>query len=95
VIAYLAPFAAEWLHLTPRTYTFDGSALRIQPWAMDLPPQLAIGLTVVCVLFQIAVHAIMLLRQRRAQERAQELLHLQRWQLGQLLPEPTTESHAA
>src|SRR5262249_55573107 len=87
LLAYLVPLVAEWLHLVPATYGFEHGAVVIHPWAVDMSPQLLVGVAVTCTLIQIGICAKLFIGQRRAQEAAQRQIHLQAWQLGQLLPE--------
>ena len=44
------------------------------------------------IALQLIANALMLDRQRRTQERAQELLHVQKWQLQQLVPSSGSSS---
>jgi hypothetical protein len=54
---------------------------------VDMSPELLVGVAVTCTLIQILISASLFMRQRKAQEAAQRQIHLQAWQLGQLLPE--------
>ncbi len=85
-VAFMVPLVLEWLGLVPNGYAIEGGALVIRPWAFHMPPRLLVGVVVLLTLMQVVIHAVSFIRQRRAQERSQELVHLQTWQLAQLMP---------
>ena len=86
VLVIAVPLGLEWLHVVPRTYYFDQGALVLRPWAINMPPGVLVGLTLSVIVLQLVGNVLIFVRQRRAQERAQELVHLQSWQLHQLVP---------
>lgn len=80
------PLALEWLHVLPPSYYLERGALVLDPWAVDITPA-ALLFTVLATIFaQLIGNAVVLDRQRQNQERLQEQLHVQKWQLQQLVP---------
>ncbi|HEU4616009.1 MAG TPA: serine/threonine-protein kinase [Kofleriaceae bacterium] len=85
-MAVAVPLALEWLHIMPESYRFVGGGLVLDPWAVDITPAATIFALLTTMLAQAIANVWLLDRQRRDQERAQELLHVQKWQLEQLVP---------
>jgi hypothetical protein len=85
-LAVAAPLALEWQGVLPRSFRLDGGSLVLDPWAIDVTPSALIFTVLATIVAQLVANAWMLDRQRRDQERAQELLHAQKWQLSQLVP---------
>lgn len=73
------------LHLTPRTFELTARALLLAPRAVTLPAPLMVVIVVLCILVQLFSISYILYSQRAAQDRAQEQLHVQAWQLAQLV----------
>jgi serine/threonine-protein kinase len=86
------PLALEWLHVIPASYRFEGNALVLQPWAIDIAPSALVFLIVTMTVMQLLTNAIVLGAQRNLKERAQEQLHIQKWQLEQLVPSSGSSS---
>jgi hypothetical protein len=89
---FMVPLALEWLGVTPASYHFDGNALVLAPWAVDMAPGAILFLIVTMVIMQLTTNAIVLESQRKLQDRAQEQLHIQKWQLAQLVPSSGSSS---
>jgi serine/threonine-protein kinase len=85
-LALALPLALEWLDVLPRSYYLDGGALVLDPWALDITPSALIFAVLMTIVVQMIANSWLLDRQRKDQERAQELLHAQKWQLEQLVP---------
>ncbi|HEY5947147.1 MAG TPA: serine/threonine-protein kinase [Kofleriaceae bacterium] len=86
MVAVAVPLALEWSGAVPRSFSVAGGALVLDPWAVDITPQALIFCLLGTITLQLLANAVMLHRQRRNQELAQELLHIQKWQLQQLVP---------
>jgi serine/threonine-protein kinase len=85
-LAVAVPLAVEWLGIVPHSYYLTGGTLVLDPWAIDITPA-ALLFTVLATIFaQLIANAVVLHRQRQNQERLQEQLHVQKWQLQQLVP---------
>ncbi len=80
------PLLLEWAGVLPSSYHFSGNALVLSPWAVDVAPVAVVFMILAVVVMQLFTNVFVLDRQRRIQERAQELLHVQKWQLEQLVP---------
>ncbi len=79
------PLALELLGIIPRSFRIEGDALVLRPWALEISPQIMLVLTLVVVVFQMYVITRVLGGQRASQERAQRIIHAQRWQLEQMV----------
>ncbi len=91
-IAVAIPLALEQLGVVPQSFTISGGALVLDPWAVDITPTALIFIVLGTIALQLIANALMLDRQRRTQERAQELLYVQKWQLQQLVPSSGSSS---
>jgi serine/threonine protein kinase len=85
-LAVAIPLGLEWLDVLPRSFHLAGGALVLEPWAIDLTPSALLFTLLMTIVAQLIANAWMLYRQRQDQERAQEMLHVQKWQLEQLVP---------
>jgi serine/threonine-protein kinase len=85
LLAFVVPLAIEALGLVPASYSIEGGALVLEPWAVTLSPQALLFLICALVFLQLVGNTLMIDAQRAAQDRAQELLHVQSWQLAQLV----------
>jgi serine/threonine-protein kinase len=84
---FAVPLAAELLGWVPHTFRSSGNALLLDPPAVTLPYTAMVVVIVLTVAVQLVSVGFILNGQRTAQDRAQELLHVQAWQLAQLVPE--------
>jgi hypothetical protein len=73
-----APHAARAMHASPRP--------RDRFAEIDIAPSAVVFLIIAMIVMQLFANVFVLDTQRRIQERAQELLHIQTWQLEQLVP---------
>jgi serine/threonine-protein kinase len=86
-LGFAVPLVAELLGLVPHTFRSEGNALVLDPPFVTLPYTAMIVVMIMCVAVQLVSVGLILHTQRTAQDRAQELLHVQAWQLAQLVPE--------
>ena len=84
-LALAIPLGLEWLGVLPSSYHFEGDALVLQPWAIQISPHVIVVVLVATVGLQLMANAFIVLHLRRDQERAQEQVHVQTWQLAQLV----------
>jgi eukaryotic-like serine/threonine-protein kinase len=82
----VVPLSLELLGVLPSTFSLKGGALILDPWAVDATPTAMLFVLLATVGFQLAACLFVLDSQRRLQDKAQEQLHVQAWQLGQLVP---------
>jgi serine/threonine-protein kinase len=85
LLAVFAPVVLELLHVVPSTFTFRGNELVLRPVFVTASPQLLVGILLAIITVQMIVTTLVLDGQRQKQDRAQELLHIQSWQLGKLV----------
>ena len=86
LLAIGVPLALEWLAILPSSYSFVRGALVLDPWAIDIAPGALLFLVLGTIVLQLIANTIVHDAQRRLQNRAQEQLHVQAWQLAQLVP---------
>jgi len=90
VVAHGAPFAAllalEWMGVVPSTTSFDNGALVLTAPVMDLDPAVTTAVYASAIGAQFLNTIMATLAGRGSQERAQNLVHAQKWHLDQLLP---------
>ena len=91
-LAVAIPLGLELLDVLPRSFDLAGGALVLDPWAIDLTPSALLFTLLMTIVAQLIANAWMLYRQRQDQERAQEMLHVQKWQLEQLVPSSRSTS---
>jgi serine/threonine-protein kinase len=92
LLALVIPLSLEWLGIVPASYTLLGNALVLQPWAIDLEPTALVVIVLSAVVMQLFANAFIFGAQRNIQARAQEQLHIQKWQLEQLVPSSGSSS---
>lgn len=86
LLAIGVPLVVEWLALVPSSYVFVDGALVLDPWAIEITSTAALFLVLATIVLQLVSNTIVHDAQRRLQNRAQEQLHVQAWQLSQLVP---------
>ncbi len=87
MLAVTLPFAAEWLHLFPPAYAFEGGHLVLFPRAMNLPPAATlVGLFWTSLAFTV-LPAVFLGRIRDALSTAERRIFMQAWHLKRLVSE--------
>jgi serine/threonine-protein kinase len=79
------PLLLEVLKVIPPSWSTDNLGIDIHPWAVEAPPQVIVGFLFSVIFMQMLVTTRVFTAQRNAQQRAQEQLHAQRWQLAQLV----------
>jgi hypothetical protein len=92
-LAILAPAALDWAGVVAPFYAFTGDTITVLPHWVDFPPvatRLCLAAVSVTV---VASTCVILARSRDALSRAEERVHLQAWQLRQLVP--AAAQHAA
>jgi eukaryotic-like serine/threonine-protein kinase len=92
LLAVAVPLSLEWLGILPASYHLVGGTLVLDPWAVDIAPRALTFAVLATIVAQLLANAVLLNRQRQDQERAQELLHVQKWQLEQLVPSSGSSS---
>jgi eukaryotic-like serine/threonine-protein kinase len=85
-LALLVPLGLEWAGVLPDSYSLSGGALVLRPWSIDMGPTTMMFMLLASILVQLVANLYVLDAQRRLQDRAQEQLHMQAWQLAQLVP---------
>jgi serine/threonine-protein kinase len=93
--AVLVPLLLEWLGVLSPSYLFEGGRMVIVPHLNDLPavPSLVVVATISVGI--IINSALFLSRVRATLNQAEERLHLNAWQLRQLVPAGTSVPPAA
>ena len=85
VLALALPLLSELVGLSPRTFTATADGVVFRPWAVQASAEVTVVAVFVIVVMQLWINMRVLSGGRRAQERAHELTHAQRWQLGRLV----------
>jgi len=85
-LAVAVPLALEHFKIVPHSFSVKSGSLVLHPWAIDITPSALTFVVLGTIGLQLVANSTILARQRRAQERQQELLHVQKWQLQQLVP---------
>ncbi len=81
------PLALELLGVLPRTFSLDAQgSLVLKPWAIDISQLGLLATLLGQVALQLIGNAFVLHKQRVLQDEAQRQLHVQAWQLKQLVP---------
>jgi eukaryotic-like serine/threonine-protein kinase len=80
------PLGLELVGVLPRTVSLDTSgALVLKPWAIEISQSWLLGILLGQTALQLIGNALVLHKQRVVQDQSQELLHVQAWQLKQLV----------
>ena len=90
----ITAFVAPWLlvlglelgGVLPPSIRFEDGELVLRAWLIDLTPRTTAMILGLSIVTQIVNTTFVALTGRRAQERAQDRVHAQRWHLQQLLP---------
>ena len=90
LLAAAVPLTLEWLAIVPSSYSFEGGALVLEPWAVDISAGALLFAILGTIFVQMVANAYALDTQREIQSRAQEQLHVQKWQLEQLVARSAT-----
>jgi serine/threonine-protein kinase len=85
-LAFVVPLALEHFGVVPPSSYVRGGALVLDAHFLEVTGGGLKFLMVATLVVQLFSNALMLHRQRRIQELAQEQLHVQKWQLQQLVP---------
>jgi serine/threonine-protein kinase len=83
--AIALPVTCELTGVIPSSFHIDGDSLVFHPWAVDITPRMIVIVLLAIVAIQLWVTTRVVSGNRRAQDRAHELLHAQRWQLDQIV----------
>ena len=70
----------------PSTFDVVGSTIVIDLWAIEVSPSVTLAGTLAVFVLQAAATAVLCIAQRRAQERAEERVHVHLWHFRQLVP---------
>ncbi|HEY8040629.1 MAG TPA: protein kinase [Polyangiaceae bacterium] len=101
-LAIAVPAALQWWGLLPASYVFQRDAIVIAPSMLSFPPVPTHVFMLATNLALVVTGSVMVARFRLSLNSAEERLHIQAWQLRQLVPEevrpasapPPTESVA-
>jgi len=90
ILAVFVPLMLELTGVTHASFVFtDDGGLVFTPWAIEMPPTAMIFVIFAAILSQVVITTGLTLRQRDAQQAAENRLHATTWHLEQLLPRPT------
>ena len=81
--------------MVPRTLSFDAGGLHVHPWAVDFSAAIMVTVLVVVTIGQLLGTAALVIQLRHAKSNAERALHVQLWQLRQLVPEPRASARDA
>ena len=76
----------EQTGVVPPTFVVEGSTIVIDLWAIEISPTVTLGGTLAVFVLQAIATAVLCTAQRRAQERAEERVHVHLWHFRQLVP---------
>jgi hypothetical protein len=85
ISAFLVPVILELVHVLPADFRLVGHTLVFEPWAVDVAPMTLLLMIGMIAISQMIVTVTILDTQRQKQDRFQEQVHVQTWQLGQLV----------
>jgi serine/threonine-protein kinase len=85
LVAFAVPFALEWAGVVPRSFRIDGTALVLDAPGIHIDAHSITGILIGVIFVQLLVNTLIARNQRRAQERAEEKLHVYTWHLAQLV----------
>jgi hypothetical protein len=89
VACVLLPIVLELTGIVPRTLSFAADGLHIQLWAVALSPAGTVTVLIAVAIGQLLGTAALVIQLRRAKTAAERALHVQLWQLRQLVPDPS------
>lgn len=89
LLGYVAPLVLEWTGVLPSTYRIDSGGIVLAPWVVDLQPSMTSVLIVIATLVMTLLMTMMIMKQRGAQDVAQDRVHAHTWHLRQLVPRGT------
>jgi hypothetical protein len=93
-LAIAVPAGLQMTGVIPPSYVFENGTIRIMPMMLDFPPVATnVFLVVACMALIITASTIMA-RFRNAIGRIEEKIHVQAWQLQQLVPEEARRASA-
>jgi serine/threonine-protein kinase len=84
--AVVIPLGLEWAGIVPASYSLGSGALVLRPWSVHMGSTTLMFMLLATIVLQLVANLYVLDAQRRLQDRAQEQLHVQAWQLAQLVP---------
>jgi len=93
-LAIAVPAALQWLGVLPASYVFEHGALSIQPMMLSFPPVPTHLFLLVSNVALVITGCAMIARFRNTLTGAEERLHVQAWQLRQLVPEEARPASA-
>jgi serine/threonine-protein kinase len=93
-LAIAVPASLQLTGVLPRTYVFDRDSITIVPMMLSFPPLPTHVFLLVGNLSLVVIAAALLARFRNIMTRVEERLHLQAWQLRQLVPEQVRPASA-
>jgi serine/threonine-protein kinase len=93
-LAVAVPTALQWLGVVPSSYVFEHGALSIQPVMLSFPAIPTHVFLLVANVALVITGCAMMARFRNTLTAAEERLHVQAWQLRQLVPEEARPASA-
>jgi eukaryotic-like serine/threonine-protein kinase len=86
-LAMIAPWALEWVGVLAPSYIFENGTVVILPHALSLPEVPTVLLLMSSAVGTILTCGFLVGRTRTALDRAEHRVHMQAWQLRQLVPD--------
>jgi eukaryotic-like serine/threonine-protein kinase len=84
--AVVGPLALEWAGFVPPSYAFHDDRLEMLPRLLDLPKGVSLGVLSGVHVMLIVTASVFFARFRGSLRRAEEAVHINAWQLRQLVP---------
>ncbi len=91
VVALVVPLVLELTHALPATLALGSDGLAIHPWFAQMSGTTLLAISTAGYVTQLLAAFLLASHFRKEQERAQQGLALQKWQLEKLLPTSTSE----
>ena len=85
LLAVAVPLTLEALSIVPRSFTLQAGTIAMHPWAVTLTSDALLFTLAAVFMVQLIGNTIVLDGQRKEQDALQVQLHLQKWQLEQLV----------
>lgn len=86
ILAVFVPVALELLDVIPRTFTLDGDVMSVSPWSVSIASRWLLLVVMLAGLSHLITTTLLIRQLRRAEEMAQEEVHLYKWHLERLVP---------
>ncbi|HEY8088920.1 MAG TPA: protein kinase [Polyangiaceae bacterium] len=93
-LAVAVPAVLQATGIIPPSYVFEGGAIRIVPMMLAFPPVPTHAFLLIACIALIVTASTIMARFRNAISRIEEKIHVQAWQLQQLVPEEARPASA-